>query len=67
MKKKLTIVLVIGSVVIALGFFLYFIIDNEIDRRNAVTDVFVPEDIDISGIISDLEFAESIPEYTACC
>jgi len=30
MKKKLTIALVISSVVIALGFFLYFIIESEI-------------------------------------
>jgi DMSO/TMAO reductase YedYZ molybdopterin-dependent catalytic subunit len=63
MRKKLIIALVVGSVVIALGFFLYFIIENEIERRSAVTEVFVPEDIDISAIGSDLEFADTIPEY----
>ena len=63
MKKKLTIALVIGSVVIALGFFLYFIIENEISRRSVETEIFVPEEIDISIIESDLEFAETIPEY----
>ncbi len=63
MKKKLTIALVIGSVVIALGFFLYFIIENEISNRSVEAEVFIPEEIDISVIESDLEFAETIPEY----
>jgi len=63
MKKKLTVALVISSVVIVLGFFLYFIIENETSRRGAGTEVFVPEEIDISIIESDLEFAETIPEY----
>lgn len=63
MRKKLIIAIVVGSVVIALGFFLYFIIENEIDKRSGKTEVFVPEDIDLSTIGSDLEFAETIPEY----
>jgi len=63
MRKKLIIALVVGSVVIALGFFLYFIIENEIDKRSGPKELFVPEDIDISTIGSDLEFAETIPEY----
>jgi len=63
MRRKLIIALVVGSVVIALGFFLYFIIENEIDKRSGPKELFVPEDIDISTIGSDLEFAETIPEY----
>ena len=63
MKKKLIIALVVGSVVIALGFFLYFIIENEIEKRSTGAEVFVPEEIDISVIENDLEFAESLPEY----
>lgn len=63
MKRKLTIALVIGSVVIVLGFFLYFIIGSEISKRSAEKEVFVPEEIDISVIENDLEFAETIPEY----
>ena len=63
MRKKLLIALVVGSVVIALGFFLYFVIDNEIEKRSGKTEVFVPGDIDISAIGSDLEFADTIPEY----
>ncbi len=63
MRKKLIIALVVGSVIIAVGFFLYFIIENEIEKRSGKTEIFVPEDIDISVIESDLEFAEAIPEY----
>ncbi|MCK5566797.1 MAG: molybdopterin-dependent oxidoreductase [Actinomycetia bacterium] len=63
MKKKLIIALVAGSAAIVLAFFIYFIIENEMAKRGTVSEVFEPEDIDISTIGSDLEFAESIPEY----
>ena len=63
MKRKLIIALVAGSAAIALLFFIYFIIENEMAKRGTVSEVFEPEEIDISAIGSDLEFAESMPEY----
>jgi DMSO/TMAO reductase YedYZ molybdopterin-dependent catalytic subunit len=63
MKKKLIITLVIASVAVTLGFFIYFIVENEIDKKSAGSEVFIPEEIDISMIGSDIEFAETIPEY----
>lgn len=63
MKRKLIITLIAGSAVIALAFFVYFIVENEMTKRGTVSEIFEPEDIDISTIGSDLEFAEAIPEY----
>ena len=63
MKKKLTILLVAASLAAALGFFIYFIADNELSRRVAGEEDFIPEEIDISTIKDDVEFARTIPDY----
>jgi len=63
MKKKLTVTLIAVSLVAALAFFIYFIVQNELSRRGSSEKVFVPEDIDISTIDDDLEFAGTIPDY----
>jgi DMSO/TMAO reductase YedYZ molybdopterin-dependent catalytic subunit len=63
MKRKLTIILVAVSLAIALGFFIYFIVDNEMSRRTPGEEAFIPEEIDISLIKDDLEFAQTIPDY----
>lgn len=63
MKKKLTIILVVAAFVVALGFFIYFIVQNELSKQDSSGEVFVPRDIDISAIEDDLDFARTIPEY----
>jgi len=63
MKRKLTIILVFASLAVLLGFFIYFIAQNELSRAAADDDIFVPEDIDISTIEDDVDFAMTIPEY----
>ncbi len=63
MKRKLTIILVIVSLIVVLAFFIYFIVQNELSRSSTPGEAFVPEDIDISMIDDDIEFAQTIPEY----
>jgi DMSO/TMAO reductase YedYZ molybdopterin-dependent catalytic subunit len=63
MKRKLIIILVAASLAAVLGFFIYFIAENELSRTAADDDAFVPEDIDISTIEDDVDFAMTIPEY----
>jgi DMSO/TMAO reductase YedYZ molybdopterin-dependent catalytic subunit len=63
MKRKLTIILVAASLTVALGFFIYFIMDNEMSRRTIGEEAFIPEEIDISTIKDDVEFARTIPDY----
>lgn len=62
MKRKLIITLLVVVLVAVTGFFSYFIAKNEIGRSGP-REIFVPEDIDISAIKSDIEFARTIPEY----
>ncbi len=63
MKRKLTIILVAASLAAALGFFIYFIVDNEMSRRTGGEEAFIPEEIDISTIKDDIGFARTIPDY----
>jgi DMSO/TMAO reductase YedYZ molybdopterin-dependent catalytic subunit len=63
MKRKLILILVVVSLTASLGFFIYFIADNEMSRAGRGEEVFTPEDIDISTIKDDIEFAGTIPEY----
>ena len=63
MKKKLTIILVIVSMIAVLAFFIYFIVQNELSKSGNPGEAFIPEDIDISMIDDDIEFAQTIPEY----
>jgi DMSO/TMAO reductase YedYZ molybdopterin-dependent catalytic subunit len=63
MKRKLTIILVAASLAVALGFFIYFIVDNEMSRSVDGEEAFIPEEIDISTIGDDFEFARTIPDY----
>lgn len=63
-KKRMIIVLLAVFFVASIGFFSYFIYNNE--RQKAIASQstgFRPEEIDISEIDNDLEFAQSIPEY----
>ncbi len=61
MKKKLYITLIVITLVGLIGFFSYYIAKNELGKRRE--QAFDPASIDISQIDSDLEFAETIPEY----
>ena len=63
MKRKLTISLVIATLVTASIFFIYFIAKNEMSKSGSSTEQFIPEDIDISSIEDDEEFARTIPDY----
>ncbi len=61
-KKKLYITLIIAFMVILIGFFSYYIAKNEISQSTG-SETFIPSEINIDEIDSDLEFAERIPEY----
>jgi DMSO/TMAO reductase YedYZ molybdopterin-dependent catalytic subunit len=69
MKKKKNIkkVLLITLLCVALagltGFFSYFIYGNEASKAETRVAEFNPPDINIDEISSDLEFAQTIPDY----
>lgn len=63
MKRKLITTLVVAVLAAALSFFIYFIVQNELSKPDLSEEVFILEDIDISMIDNDIEFAQAIPEY----
>jgi len=62
-KRKLIIALLAIFFVASLGFFGYFIGKNEIEKNAGRVEEFIPEDIDITQIEDDIDFASTIPEY----
>ncbi len=62
MKKKLIIILFSVIVAAAVAFFSYYIYEDAA-KRTGPGEAFVPEEINLDEIESDLEFAGVLPEY----
>ncbi len=62
MKKKLIIIFLFTVIAAAVVFFSYYIYENVAARRGP-EEAFVPGDINVDEIESDLEFAGALPEY----
>lgn len=62
MKKKLIIILLFTVITAAIAFFSYYIYENVL-KTARLQEAFLPQDINVDDIESDLEFAETLPEY----
>lgn len=66
MKSKAIISLILIFFVASAAFFGYFIIKNEVSKRNvrqSLTTKFDPSKLNVDLIKNDVEFAKAIPEY----